>query len=538
MNADERGLKTDLVRRSRSRSIGYLSVFICVHLWLIVSSACSSKRTDLRTLVPAESLVYLESNDLAATLQPLIDAKPFREAAKSRPDFSALKGVQIAVAVTGFETSEEKLTDENSLARVQPRFAAVADTHSWNYAAVTFAEQKLGSFVADIYGGEPKLEKTDKHGGKYYTWTATDGRKAFGLVIDSLIYFGNDETAIEKCLAVRRGESDNILKTGKIQPASADVLAAGYVSSDGVAQIAGLLGIQLAAQSSDEPETQSAIAGIVPQLIRGTVSEASWTMKRSDKRIEDSVIFGVPPEMGRVFSETIVAADPQPDPLQLQLIPGTASSVTRYNLKDVRLAWRSAILAGQKLTDPITGQIISEVARVGAAEYGIDDPEQFLASIKPDFLTIRMDPEGEASVVIAEVADFQGVKKSISKEIVITPTVTEGAPVYWQSKDGDLAVAGIGNLVVIGSPESVRACSEKHSSTFANMLTSGAAVTTAGRETTTAAKLIDIIAHENTEMRSVSTYVNETRFTQTGIERRTVSDFGLVGAIIGFLDED
>ncbi|MGB5013127.1 MAG: hypothetical protein WBO68_03780, partial [Pyrinomonadaceae bacterium] len=86
----------------------------------------------MRTLVPAETLVYLETNDLAVALQPIVDAKPFMEVAKSKPDLSALKGVQLAVAVTGFETSEEKLTDEHSVGRVQPRFVAVADTHAWN----------------------------------------------------------------------------------------------------------------------------------------------------------------------------------------------------------------------------------------------------------------------------------------------------------------------------------------------------------------------------------------------------------------------
>ena len=202
----------------------------------------------MRTLVPAETLVYLETNDLAAALQPIVDAKPFMEVAKSMPDLSALKGVQLAVAVTGFETSEEKLTDEHSVGRVQPRFVAVADTHAWNSNAVAFAEKKLGGFVAKIYDSEPTVEKTDKHGGKYFTWTATDGRKAFALVIDSIIYFGNDESAIEKCLAVKRGETDSILKTGKIQTASPEVLASGYVSTDGIAQIANLAGLKFASE--------------------------------------------------------------------------------------------------------------------------------------------------------------------------------------------------------------------------------------------------------------------------------------------------
>ena len=189
----------------------------------------------MRALVPADSLVYLETNDLAAALQPIVDSKPFNEVAKSKPDFSALKGVQLAVAVTGFETSEEQVNEEQSIGRIQPHFVAIADTHAWNFQAVSFAEKKLGSFVEKIYDQSLTLEKSDKNGGKYFTWTADDGRKAYALVIDSVIYFGNDETSIEKCLAVRRNEADSITETGKVQPTDPKTLASGYVSTDGIA---------------------------------------------------------------------------------------------------------------------------------------------------------------------------------------------------------------------------------------------------------------------------------------------------------------
>jgi len=61
----------------------------------------------MRTLIPADTLVYLETNDLAAALQPIVDSKPFTEVAKSKPDFSALKGVQLAVAAV--DAVEERL---------------------------------------------------------------------------------------------------------------------------------------------------------------------------------------------------------------------------------------------------------------------------------------------------------------------------------------------------------------------------------------------------------------------------------------------
>ncbi|MEP6789459.1 MAG: hypothetical protein ABJB40_13555, partial [Acidobacteriota bacterium] len=275
-------------------------------------SSCGSKPTDLRTLVPAETLVYLETNDLAAALQPIVDSKPFNDVAKSKPDFSALRGVQLAVAVTGFETSEEKLTDEQSVGRVQPHFVAVADTHAWNFQAVGFAEKKLGSFVTEIYDSEPTLEKSDKNGGKYFTWAAKDGRKAYALVIDSLIYFGNDETAIDKCLAVKRGEADSIAKTGKAPVASQETLASGYVSTDGIAQIANIVGLKFASEAGEDSEVQSAIAGILPQLLRNSITEITWTATKTEQGIEDKYKVAMPPELAQVFSETF-AAGPDTD---------------------------------------------------------------------------------------------------------------------------------------------------------------------------------------------------------------------------------
>lgn len=249
----------------------------------------------MRSLVPAETLVYLETNDLAAALQPIVDSKPFAEAAKSKPDVSALKGVQLAVAVTGFETSEEKLNDEQSVGRIQPRFVAIADTRAWNYQAVAFAEQKIGSFVEDVYNSEPALEKSDKHGGKYFVWTAPDGRRAFALVIDSLIYFGNDESSLDKALTVRRGEADSILQTNKIQPADPKTLAFGYISTDGVAQIAALIGVKFASESKEDSELQTAIVDVLPQLIRNSITDVTWTVARSEQGVEDKFVVEIPP---------------------------------------------------------------------------------------------------------------------------------------------------------------------------------------------------------------------------------------------------
>ena len=183
-------------------------MFVCVLCASVVNLSCKSQPTNLRTLAPAETLVYLETNDLAKTLNSLIDNKAFQELTKDKPNFSAFENVQVAVVVTGFEASEQKVTNENSILNFKPRFALIADTHRWSRTAISIAENQIGKFARDTYGESVKLEKSEKGDAKFFVWTSSDGNKLLSAVSGSVIYVGNDESLLDKCLAVKRGETE------------------------------------------------------------------------------------------------------------------------------------------------------------------------------------------------------------------------------------------------------------------------------------------------------------------------------------------
>ncbi|MEO7658123.1 MAG: hypothetical protein ABIV48_00785 [Pyrinomonadaceae bacterium] len=520
-----------------------MSVFIGVHLWLIFLSSCSTKPTDLRTLVPSETLVYFETNDLAAALQPIVDSKPFTEVAKSKPDFSALKGVQLAIAVTGFETTEEKLTDETSVGRVQPRFVAIADTHAWNFQAVGFAEQKLGSFVADIYHSEPTLEKTEKNGGTYFIWTAVDGRKAYALVIGSLIYFSNDETAIDKCLAVKNGEADSILKTGKILPSTADVLASGYVSTDGVAQIANIVGMKFASEVGEDPDAQSAIAGILPQLLQSSITEVGWTATLTDQGIEDKFVIGMPSDISTIFFETMAPSDSEGDSIH-DALPTSLDSVSIYKLKNPQIALRSLLLVVGEKTNPLVGKIFAELVSITFENYGISDPEKFLGSLGSSAAIARFDSTDQAAI-IASIKDQKTSESSISENAkpLVTPTLHSRARL-WTEDGQSMSVVFEKNRILIGDERVVTECGvaarDKRPSLPAELFRSnGSSIVSTGKDVSLALPIIAILARKgHGDARAISTYTTETRFTKTGMERRTVSDFGFIGWMIAQMAQD
>ncbi len=547
MNTDKHRYKNSIGSNKWAANRPLLSVSICVYLWLIFLSSCSTKPTDLRTLVPAETLVYLETNDLAAALQPIVDSKPFTEVAKSTPDFSALKGVQLAVAVTGFETSEEKLTDEHSVGRVQPHFVAVADTHAWHFQAVGFAEQKIGAFVADMYDSEPSLEKPEKNGGRYLTWTAKDGRKAYAFVIGSVIYFGNDETAIDKCLAVKRGEADSIVKTGKVMPADPGTLASGYVSTDGIAQIANIAGLQFASQSSDDSEVQSAVAGLLPQLLRGLITEISWTATKKGQGYEEKYKITTPPEIGKIFSETLVPAN-QVDTGVFEFLPDDGPSATLYNLKIPQIAWRSVLLTAQKQTDPLAGKVIDEFSGAFFEPYGIRDPEMFLVATGANILTAKFDEEGEKSIVITTLKDIEKAKKSLVTGLKPNKQSTDETGVeIWKSEEDEIAAAFVENKLIVGQTEGVLKCLKARTNGrtlnknewIMRLFGADAVTTTLARDKSTAAILAEVLSEKKSDdAQATSIYRTETRFTRTGIERHTFSDFGLIGSIIAQLADN
>ena len=487
-------------------------------------------------MIPADSLAFLQTDDLADALNAVTDSKAFQQVVKSKPDFSALQDIQLAVAVTGFETSEKQLTEENSILHFRPHFVAIAATHAWNWQARDFTENKLGEFINNVYGGEVELESGDKNGGTYYTWTAKDGRKAFAFVQNSLIFFGNDESAIEKCLAVERGESDSILKNRTFADAAENSLASGFISTDGVSQIANLIGVSTAMNAGENEDVKGFIAQVIPPILRGAIKEVSWTAIKTEQGIEDRLTITTDPQASSVFNETLVPVGSDSKELA-EYVPAGAFSATRYDFKDAQIAWRSVLLVAQKYSDPLGGRIIGEFSGSLFEPYGIANPELFLSGVASNIVTAKIDAEGEKPVVIAAIKDIEKVKKSLVAEL----KPQKDTPNTWKSDDGDLTAIIVDNVVIAGDSEAVAKALEAKQSgnniskneAYKSFNESKAVATTIGRDAEIAGKIASVLAERKSDDAEATTvYLTEPRFNHNGIERRTVSDFGLIGSIV------
>lgn len=519
---------------------------------LFFFSCQSSQKTDLRSLAPAETLVYLETNNLGEILQTLTQAKSFQELSKNSPDFSSLKNIQVAAVVTGFETSEKQITDESAILNFKPRFALIADTHSWESTAVSLVENQIGRYVKENYGEGVKLNKGEKNGVKFFHWIGKDKQKIFASIAGSLIYIGNDETIIDKCLAVKRGEADNLLKNENFAAAyeknkDEKNLAFGYISTDGIAQIANLAGISVAIGTSEEDVIRSFIAKILPVLVQKTAKEAVWTAQKTEKGIEDKIEIKTETEVSAVWKETLIGAN-NPKFEAAQFIPNEFNSFTRYNLQNPQIAWRSILLTSSKQLDSLSGKILSEASGSFFEPYGIAEGETFLSAVGNEIVTLRFDDEGDETVVIADVKDAEKLKKSISPEINFKAQPEKQNNIeIWKSEDKTLSAVFIGNNLILGETESINKCLKAKESGnnftktdyFQHFTNNNSSAVTISKDSETAKKIAEALGDSKEENQNwTSFYLTDSRFDGDGIKRKTVSDFGLIGVIIEQFDKE
>lgn len=527
----------------KDKSARLKTVWCCAAIFLsLVFYSCRKTETvEMRTLLPNNAVAYLETNDLGAMLDALTQSPAFRELAEEKPDFSRLNQMQIAVAVTGFETLEE-----NTVLNFKPQFVAVAETDLWSWQTRSFAENQLDAFVRKNYGADAKRETNRKDGGEFYHWTASDKREVFAFVEGSLIYFGTDRRAIENCLAIKDGAA-SLMKNESLTAAyTKNNLAFGYVSSEGIKRIADFAGVNIAVETTEESGGRTFIARLLPQLLQNTTKEIIWTANKGERGIEDKFSVSLTPEIIAEAKENLAASEQSSADLT-RFLPSDFYSATRYNLRNPAEAWRSSLAVTAKNADALSGKILLEYSDKLLEPYGISSAEKFLNSVDAEIITAEFDQNGGRSVTVVSVKDAATIKKSISEEINFqTKPETINRAEIWFSESKQLAAAFVENALVLGDGESVLEClqAKQNGQSFARnanyqkFIAGKAVAATFAGDADSAEKIVNILAKKKrADQRLATFYLTETVFNENGIERKTVSDFGLLGTIIAQLEK-
>ena len=542
------------------------------------------RKVDMAAYVPADSLIYVESNNLADIAGALMDTEAWRSLGPSigmKSDARWNNWLTSLARVTGIGSTQSVIAARSQVALVmldlnsttgdntldlKPLAALVVETHTSSTRIKPAIEELVGAFARRAFG-QPSVERVVKDNHEFVKWNSPDGKRQIVASIDgSVAVIGNDERAVLACLAVRRGQVPSLAHQPDVEEMrrrvrANDALAFGYVSSANAARLLPELApLLLLTRLPDE--FKKCLAMSSPRILGGI----GWSAHAIAGGIEDLYSISLKPSvLGRLRpafkSNTLRQSD-----TTLELLPAETFSVTNYNFADPAAVW-AAVTTGisSQQFDVLCAVGFNELSKKALISYGIDEPESFLRAVKPVVLTVRLDADSARSVVIAGVADEGALRQFVSRTFgkkLRTETVENQELLV--SDDDQAAASFVDGYFMLGSPEDIRRClsgragrrASGSSSAGRNALTDRAAsadppsVVTLAQDgervralVATLRKLrgLDSVGAAGDMERVIKALpyaVTETKLKEYGLERRTRSPLGQFSAFVSLLAPD
>lgn len=532
--------------------------------------------------VPADALLYLEINNLPQVVNSLTKTDGWNALAGPAGIKSGLGNVgwlgrlaawtgigaadtivysrmQIAAIVLGIAAA-----DGGESLNVKPRVALVVETHSSAGRTLATIEKNVGNFALRAYEN-PRIEKKEIDGAHWITWSSPSGeRRIVAAVIGSVAIIGNDEKAVQACLAVRRGERPSLsgnleLEEARLRVPYNGTLAFGFMSSQGATALSELVAAIYVGQLSEAAQERSIAANLVPQVAKKILGSIGWSTRLTDGGVEDSYFISLNNDAGARLRAALSPASADSVPAA-GLLPADTYSLTRYETRDALTAWRGLNFSISSQLDPVLAILIPRFLEAALSPYGIEDSDLFLQAIGHRVVTARIENGGHSTVLIVEVRDEKTLRALVSKRLGANqpPVEVIGDAEMLSSTDEKRGAASfINGHLLMGPKESVRRCLyarqrgealvtlkdfEKSRGTASIVGTSH--VLTLTKDFVSAREFIIFIANQpvahagpvdakelDARLLQLSYAVSEMNFVEGGIERRTRSTFGLLGTL-------
>jgi hypothetical protein len=379
---------------------------------------------------PADSLVYVELNDLTSVAQAIQNSEIWQTAAPivhskraqpsrlmtaaARAGIGPLESVlfarsQVALVMIGMNTSEQK-----DALKVRPEFAIIVETHTSKWRtkpAVVAAVKHLANFV---YGASNCSERS---GDADYVECTIAGaeRKIVGAVDGTVVIIGNSDNAVRSCLDVRRGvrpsiRTDPELVRVRSSATSDKTLGFGYISPANSARLFSWAAPLWMGQAPGDQQLEQLLALSAGKVLRGV----AWTANSSAGGIEDRFLFSLEP--GVVSRLQPAFETVKPDENFWKLVPEGFQSLTIYRNKTPAVAWSSLDSAVAFKLDALPAVLFGSLLQSSLAVYGISNPKQALTTLSPPLLTLKPSQGAEGSILVARVSDEAALRRSLTQE--------------------------------------------------------------------------------------------------------------------------
>jgi hypothetical protein len=531
----------------------------------------SPRQVDMAQYAPADSLVYLECNNLPAVADTLTATEVWREFAPKvglrlrRPtdrwlavvaslgigpaESVILSRAQVAVVMLSLDAAEE-----NATLRIKPEGAIIIETHTSPWRSRSAVESALMRFAERTYGQiTPKRYREDAD---YIEWTPLVGDRRIVAAIDqTVVVVGNSKRAVQSCLETRRGQranlrSDPALQLMRTKAGARQGLSFGYISAGNATRLFSWGAPLLFGRGPGD----STLEQIITRSAARVFGAIAWSSHPSHGGIEDRFFFSLePPIISRL--QPVFKVGPSTGSLW-RLLPEEVDSITVYRSESPVRAWE-ALRAVTSQLDALSAVVFGSVLKAALLPYGIEDPESFLKAVGPQIATVKLRQGADGSVLFAPILDRSALEQMVKWQI--------SQPSRSQSKldmqdieisDKRFGVAFIDDYFVIGPPDDVRFCldsrergrtiaAENRLTTFAPDGSSSIVTYTSEKErvrsflsaitTFQGGSVPASLLGEDSKLRYATT---ETSLADQGIERRTRSNLGQFSTLLALLQRD
>jgi len=545
-----------------------LLMILLVAAWLWFSVPA---KVDLADYAPADSLVYVEFNDLADVARAIQHTEVWKAAAPitrngpssenrlltaaARVGVAPVESVlfmrsQVALVVVGLNTSEQ----EDTL-KVRPEIALIAETHTSGWRTRPVMMEGVKRLADYAYGASACIEPD---GNRFECSITGSDRKLVGAIHGTAVILANSDSALRTCLEVREGKrpsirTDTEFLRSRSSVATQQSLGFGYISAANSAKLFSWAAPLLMGMAPGDEQMQQLLAVSAGKILRGI----AWTAVPSGGGIEDRFLFSLEP--GVVARLQPAFETSQRDENFWKLVPGSFESLTIYRSREPAAAWNSLDAAVAFKLDALPAVLFGSLLKSSLSVYGIGNPKEALATLSPPLLTMKPADGADGSVLIARVNDEPRLRRSLEETFKETSgQIVQGLGAEPDAAKEFTAVFADG-YVILGKTENMRPSlvelrksqtliTEEKKNAQDSARESTAAIVTYSNDETRLTNFISTLLMlqgrrlSSDEMAKLQSTVErssfaetETRLSAAGIERKTQSAFGQFSTFIAFL---
>jgi hypothetical protein len=462
-----------LIKGYRKKLFLLLAVIAAVSSWLYWNRP---SRDEMASYVPADSLAFIEANDLGAIAGGIEQTAAWRGLAGpinapsnllSHPwlirlarwtGIGSADAVLVARAQVALVFMQAQATETDNTITIKPLAALVIQTHTTQHRMRAALERHVEKFAQRTYG-QPTLTRKQIDAVDLAEWASADNKRRLILAfVDTLAIVGNDESVVLRCVDVRRGKHKSLSGDKQLEKLREQTLAwdrplFGYVPKAGVKPLIQAWALSRASTSPDA----AAVAQLMSNTFGNLADGFAWTAKFDNAGVEDHCFVALAQGVMEKLASSMI-----PEPLgrknDFSFVPADSQSVTTYQFRHAEGFWQDLNAVVSSHAD-VLGAIAARPLLRGLLEpYGVHDAEAFFHAIGPRLQVIRSENNVPA-VLVAEAFDRPTLRKLAQQRVgVKSRTETVGDAELLLSTTDNWGVAFVGNYFLSGPSDALRRC--------------------------------------------------------------------------------